>query len=68
MNNITIEVENLIRKTELFRNMLNYARFGNEHEVIEAIVSMREEVSNGADPEDVLYDEGLEPDWVLDLL
>ena len=68
MNNITTEVKNLIRKTELFRNMLNYARFGNEHEVIEAIVSMREEVSNGADPEDVLYDEGLEPDWVLDLL
>jgi hypothetical protein len=29
---------------------------------------MVERVQNGEDPEDVLYEEGLEPDYVMDLL
>ena len=29
---------------------------------------MREEVLNGADPEEVLYEYGLEPDYIMDLL
>lgn len=32
------------------------------------IDNMVEDVNNGADPEECLYDEGLEPDYVLDLL
>jgi uncharacterized protein (DUF433 family) len=29
---------------------------------------MREAVMNGADPEDLLYDYGLEPDYIFDIL
>lgn len=29
---------------------------------------MLERVQNGEDPEEVLYEEGLEPDYVMDLL
>lgn len=29
---------------------------------------MREEVLNGADPEEVLYEYGLEPDYIMDLI
>lgn len=32
------------------------------------LLSAREEVENGADPEDVLFDLGLEPDYVFDLI
>jgi len=32
------------------------------------LLEMREQVAAGADPEEVLYDEGLEPDYVFDLL
>lgn len=38
-------------------------------DAIEQINEAREMVANGADPEEVLYDEfGLEPDYVFDLL
>ena len=32
------------------------------------IQDMREDINNGADPEEVLYDIGLEPDYVFDLI
>ena len=37
-------------------------------EALQSIHEMKEEVAAGADPEDVLYDIGLEPDWAMDLL
>ena len=36
-------------------------------EALQSIHEMKE-VAAGADPEDVLYDIGLEPDWAMDLL
>lgn len=45
------------------------ANKGNEPEVIEEIIeSMVQSVNEGEDPEEVLYGEGLEPDYVMDLL
>ena len=32
------------------------------------INEMKERVENGEDPEEVLYDEGLEPDYIFDLI
>lgn len=32
------------------------------------IEEMREDVRNGANPEDLLYDIGLEPDYIFDIL
>jgi hypothetical protein len=37
-------------------------------EADDLISEMREEVAEGAYPEDVLYDQGLEPDYIFDLL
>ena len=37
-------------------------------EAIAEIKAMRQEVLDGADPEELLYDIGLEPDYVFDLL
>jgi hypothetical protein len=37
-------------------------------EASEIIADMRKQVLEGADPEDLLYDEGLEPDYIFDLL
>lgn len=37
-------------------------------EAVGLVKEMRERVSAGEDPEDVLYDECLEPDYIFDLL
>jgi len=37
-------------------------------EAREIIAEMRERVSDGEDPEDVLHEYGLEPDYVFDIL
>jgi hypothetical protein len=37
-------------------------------EANDIIVEMRSRVEDGEDPEEILFDEGLEPDYVFDLL
>ena len=37
-------------------------------ETFDTIKKMRQAVKNGADPEEVLYEYGLEPDYIMDLL
>lgn len=37
-------------------------------EAQEVISEMRERMFNGEDPDDLLYEVGLEPDYVMDLL
>lgn len=37
-------------------------------EALEIIRDMRERVMDGEDPEEILYEEGLEPDYVMDIL
>lgn len=37
-------------------------------EALEMVKDMASEVNEGADPEEVLHDWGLEPDYVFDLL
>jgi hypothetical protein len=37
-------------------------------EADDLISEMREEVAAGADPEDVLHEQGLEPDYIFELL
>jgi hypothetical protein len=37
-------------------------------EADELISEMQDDVANGADPEEVLYDQGLEPDYIFELL
>ncbi len=40
----------------------------SSEEADERIQEMRELVAEGEDPEEVLYDEGLEPDYIFDIL
>ena len=50
------------------REVLN-DKYENKYSIVEDIISeMKERVQSGEDPEEVLYDEGLEPDYVFDLL
>jgi hypothetical protein len=35
---------------------------------LQQILEMRQQVAEGEDPEEVLHDIGLEPDYILDLL
>lgn len=37
-------------------------------ESIELLQEMRQQVTAGEDPEEVLYENGLEPDYIFDLL
>ena len=43
--------------------------FDNDEEAVEDVIcDMVDRVNSGEDPEEVLYDEGLEPDYVIDLI
>ena len=50
------------------RNVLILGKDLNEIEADVLIEEMKERVIEGEDPEEVLYEEGLEPDYVFDLL
>ena len=40
----------------------------SDTEAEELIAEMKDRVSSGENPEEVLYEEGLEPDYVFDLI
>jgi len=40
----------------------------SEEEAQEILQEMREDVANGENPEELLYDIGLEPDYIFDLI
>lgn len=52
---------------ELLNVLMNRDKL-TKAEAIDQIKDMRAQVLDGADPEEVLYDMGLEPDYVFDLL
>ncbi len=51
---------------DLFRALINQGH--DKSEAIEIIQDMRAEVLEGADPEELLWDYGLEPDYIFDVL
>ena len=56
-----------IKQTELFRALLSQGEL-DELDIIEWIKEARKEVEDGENPEEILYDMGLEPDYIFDLL
>lgn len=63
----------LFRNSRIIPCMTLHRAIINSHdytsdEADELIGEMRERVLDGEDPEEVLEDEGLEPDYVLDIL
>ena len=56
-----------MKMTELHLALMN--RNGcTKEEADDQIMEMKERYKNGEDPEEVLYSEGLEPDYVFDIL
>lgn len=55
-------------QTELGKAMLASRIYDDAEAVSEAIIEMRQRVRNGEDPEEVLHEEGFEPDFVFDLI
>ncbi len=56
-----------IVNTELYAAMISCGRYTHE-EAVDTIQSMRDEVENGEDPDELLHEEGFEPDYVFDIL
>lgn len=59
-------MSNSIRNTALYKAMI--ARGDSPTEAFDAIVEMRKAFLEGADPEELLHDEGFEPDYIFDIL
>lgn len=57
-----------INQTELFRAMKSSGYYEDDDAILDTIEEMRQEVIDGRDPEEVLYEEGFEPDYIFDLL
>jgi len=55
------------KETQLHRALMSGHNL-NFEEAHELVVEMRLRVEDGEDPEEVLYEEGLEPDYVFDLM
>lgn len=53
---------------ELLQALINSGNAENESEAQALISELREQVFEGEDPEELLYELGLEPDYVFDLL
>lgn len=52
---------------EVVRILMNRDEM-TESEANEVVNECRERICNGEDPEEVLYDLGLEPDYIFDLI
>lgn len=55
-------------KTELYRAMMGCGRYGGHDDAIESVEAMIDDIENGESPEEVLHQEGFEPDYFFDLM
>lgn len=53
---------------DLIKALINSENAETEKEALVIISGMRKRMFNGEDPEELLYEVGLEPDYVMDLL
>lgn len=54
--------------SELFQAMRDSGNYENDLDIQETIAEMKKRIRAGEDPEEVLFDEGFEPDFVFDLI
>lgn len=57
-----------LKRTALFRDFKNSGNFDDDESIIETMLEIREQMLKGADPEELLIQEGIDPDNVLDLM
>jgi hypothetical protein len=60
-------IENLVELTDLHKALMSRDGLSGE-EAEEVIKEWREEVWNGSNPEELLFENGFEPDYVFDIL
>ena len=60
------QTQTLKKMSELLVALINQDY--SEAEAIEIISEMRERLYEGEDPEEILYEYGLEPDYIFDIL
>ena len=53
---------------ELIDVMISSGAVNDEQEALQLLRELRQEVLEGADPEELLHDLGFEPEYVFDLL
>lgn len=56
------------RDTKLYAAMKESGNYETEQDIEDAFIEMRDAIENGEDPEEVLHDEGFEPDYFYDLI
>jgi len=56
-----------MKPTELHKAIMNRDNYSFE-EADELVKELRQSVADGENPEEVLYDEGFEPDYIFDIL
>jgi hypothetical protein len=56
------------KKTKLYAAMVSSGNYGGDSDIEDAYNEMRDRIEDGEDPEEVLHDEGFEPDYFYDLL
>lgn len=56
-----------IQRTALYRDWIARGDC-SQAEILALIQDMRDMVGEGADPEELLHDEGFEPDYIFDIL
>jgi hypothetical protein len=61
-------VDAKILETELFRVMKGSQDYQCDEDIIEEIEDMRARVLDGEDPDEVLHEAGLEPDYIFDII
>ena len=57
-----------IKQTELFKAMKSSEHYEDDAAIVECIEEMRRYVRDGQNPEEVLHDEGFEPDYFWDII
>ncbi len=61
-------IDEKIKKTELFKAMQHCGRYEDDRDCINTILQMRADVRQGEDPDEILHQEGFEPDYIFDLI
>lgn len=61
-------IDEKLARTELYRAMLSSGNYEDRRAILDTMLEMRQRIRDGEDPEEVLYEEGFEPDFVLDLI
>lgn len=62
-----MKIERSVHNNPIFKHLITRLGYSYD-EAQEELLAMHEEVLNGGNPDEILYNIGLEPDYIFDLL